>query len=142
MKLKITYITFLFIIGTFCISAQNDFKELSLSTAQKELLQKQKILVKNNREAFKKLLTEKQKRILADKTLSKKERQNALKASLTSTQKNLLVQNKESLSKAKIAFRNSLTKEQKQRIRKRAKSDKGQSRNNIREKIKKQRKRN
>ncbi|MGB2252485.1 MAG: hypothetical protein ACPH28_01835, partial [Flavobacteriaceae bacterium] len=89
---------------------------------QLEMIESQRELVKQNREAFRNSLSEEQKGLLKDNSLSMKERQQALMKTLTANQKEALKGNRESLKKLKDAFSKSLTEKQKTALKLRKKN--------------------
>ncbi|SEC17643.1 hypothetical protein SAMN04489761_2297 [Tenacibaculum sp. MAR_2009_124] len=122
-------------ISVFNVYSQDNIEGLNLSEKQQQLLQTQKELIKNNREAFKASLTSEQRTILKNKTLSKAERQTALKRTLSSSQKNIITRNTAIVKKAKTKFRATLTPKQKELIRKRQSKNRGGAKKNVRRNV-------
>jgi len=93
-----------------------------LTDAQKLMLQKQRELIKQNRERFKASLSKQQLAILENTKLTKQERQKALIASFTEVQQKMMKEQRSTVQAVKQQFRNSLTSEQIQQIRTRLRS--------------------
>ena len=93
--------------------------EKILTPDQLTLLQKQKDLVKSQREAFKNSLSDDQLAILDNEELNQRERREALRATFTQDQLDLLDVHKTNVQSLKDSFRESLTDEQKQKLRQR-----------------------
>lgn len=140
---KILKISVLFLFfGVVNLVAQEDLNILALSKEQKQLLEAQKELLRENRKAFKTTLSKKQLAILKDVRLTKSERESALKNSLNTSQKALIKKNNASLKKAKTKFRATLSERQKKQIKSRMAKQRGNptTKKRIRRKIQKARK--
>lgn len=90
-----------------------------LTKQQIDLLQKEKEVMKTNREAFKASLTKEQLAILSDKTISKTEIRKRLVATFSKTQLSMVKNQQTSLRKTRENFRNTLTSEQRKMLKER-----------------------
>ncbi|PQJ21607.1 hypothetical protein [Tenacibaculum sp. SG-28] len=133
---------FFLFLGVVQLVAQEEQDVLKLSKEQKELLEAQKKLLINNRNAFKATLSTEQLAILKDSKLTKSERERALKNSLNASQKGLIKKNNASLQKAKTRFRATLSERQKKQIKSRMAKQRGNAnaKKRMRRKIQKVRK--
>jgi murein L,D-transpeptidase YcbB/YkuD len=103
-------------------SKVNQAAMADLTDAQKLMLQKQRELIKQNREKFKASLSKQQLAILENTKLTKHERQKALIASFTEAQQKMMQEQRSTVQAVKQQFKNSLTSEQIQQIRTRLRS--------------------
>lgn len=94
----------------------------SLTAAQKEMIHAQREKIKENKEAFKAMLTKEQLAILENKEMTRSEKREALKNSFTEAQRKILIKSKERLRKDKEAFMSTLTEEQKELMHARRKA--------------------
>ena len=104
------------------LSAQDsnyDIISKKLTKDQRELLQKEKEVMKVNRKAFKATLSNDQLAILSDKTISKSQIRKRLMVSFTSTQKELVKNQQLSLRKTRDNFRKTLTGDQRKMLKER-----------------------
>lgn len=111
----IIFITLMF-FTTYSNSQEIEVLE-NLTIQQKEMIEAQKKLLIDNREAFKATLTESQLTILKNTSLTKEERMKALMGSLSDSQKRLLAENRKEANFRKENFRATITEEQRQRLR-------------------------
>lgn len=128
----------LFSSGVFAQESSYKLITKELTKEQKALLQKERDVMKANREAFKATLTKEQLAILKDKTLSKAQIRQKLVATFSTNQKNLVRNQQVRLRKTREKFRQTLTRDQrkmlKERINKtREAKDRGELRNGPRE---------
>ena len=104
-KIKVSF--FLFVLSNLAMArlvAQGIPPSEIYTPKQLEMIESQRVLVKQNRDAFRNSLSENQKNLLKDNSLSTKERQQALMKTLTANQKEVLKGNRESLRKLKNDF--------------------------------------
>ena len=111
-------------------------KELTIE--QKTLLQKEREIMKTNREALKATLSKEQISILKDKTISRSEIRSKLVATFSDIQKGLIKNQEVRLRNSRETFRKSLTEDQrkllKDRIDKTRKSkDRGELKDRVRD---------
>ena len=125
MKLK-TIILSLSFLGLMLFNTTVFAQDSSFSLIQKELteqqrglLQKEKEVMKTNREAFKASLTKEQLAILRDKTISKNELRKRLVATFSGNQKSMVKNQQVSLRKTRDNFRKTLTGEQRKMLKER-----------------------
>ncbi|PWG06441.1 hypothetical protein DIS07_01015 [Polaribacter aquimarinus] len=144
MKIKtiILQISFmsLMMFGSAIFAQESNYKLITkeLTKEQKVLLQKEREIMKANRDAFKATLTKEQLAILKDKTISRSEVRLRLMKTFTKTQKDLVRNQQVRLRKTRESFRKTLTREQrkmlKERIDKiRKAKDRGELKNGPRE---------
>lgn len=94
-----------------------DFIMNELTPAQKTLLQKEREVIKTNREALKATLTKEQLSILKNKTIPRAEVRSKLLATFSETQKGLIKNQEIRLRKSRESFRKSLTKDQRKLLK-------------------------
>ncbi len=118
-KMKVTSsILILFFIslcttnGMFGQSSDYDLIMKELTKEQKELLLKEREMIKNNREALKKSLTKEQLAILTDKALRNDIKRKRLLQSFSRQQKTLVQRQEKSLRVTRENFRKTLTDNQ------------------------------
>ena len=90
-----------------------------LTEQQLALLQKEREIIKANREVFKASLTKEQLAILNDKTISKAEIMKRLVDTFSQEQKNMVQSQQTRLRDTRETFRKSLTKEQRKMLKER-----------------------
>lgn len=109
----------LFNLQTFAQDSNYSLIKKELTKEQIALLQKEKEMIKSNREAFKASLTSEQLNILRNKTLSKAEIRKQLVATFSREQKNMVQSQQVRLRKTRETFRKSLTSEQRKMLKER-----------------------
>lgn len=116
--IQIKFIIFIALMFFTTYSNSQEIEVLeNLTVQQKEMIEAQKKLLIDNREAFKATLTESQLTILKNTSLTKEERMKALMGSLSDSQKRLLAENRKEANFRKENFRATITEEQRQRLR-------------------------
>ena len=125
MKLKNIILTVSFIglmVFNTTLFAQDSSYNLikkELTQKQMDLLQKEREVIKTNRDAFKASLTQEQLAILKDKTISKNEIRKRLVATFSSNQKSMVQNQQVRLRKTRESFRKTLTGEQRKMLKER-----------------------
>lgn len=94
---------------TFGQTSDYDLIMKELTKEQKELLLKERQMIKSNREALKKSLSKKQLAILTDKTLRNDQKRTRLLQSFNRQQRNLVQRQEKRLRVTREAFRKTLT---------------------------------
>ena len=125
MKLKTIILSLSFLslmlFNTTVFAQDSSFSliQKELTEQQRNLLQKEKDVMKINREAFKASLTKEQLVLLRDRTISKYEIRKRLVASFSRNQKNMVQNQQVSLRKTRDNFRKTLTGEQRKMLKER-----------------------
>ena len=125
MKLNKYILTIGFFSLMLCHStfiAQNsrfDVIQKELTKEQRNLLQKEKEVMKANRKAFKASRTKEQRSLLRDRRISKKELRQRLLASFSVIQKDMVRKQQVSLRETRNNFRKTLTSEQRKMLKER-----------------------
>ncbi|ARV14981.1 hypothetical protein BTO07_07395 [Polaribacter sp. SA4-12] len=125
MKLKtiiytVSFMSLMFFNTTlFAQDSSYDLITKELTKEQRDLLQKERTVMKTNRDAFKATLTKEQLAILRDKTISKSEIRAKLMSTFTNTQKDLVRNQQVRLRKTRDNFRKTLTGEQRKMLKER-----------------------
>lgn len=125
MKLKTIILSLSFLslmlFNTTVFAQDSSFSliQKELTEQQRNLLQKEKEVMKINREAFKASLTKEQLVLLRDRTISKYEIRKRLVASFSRNQKNMVQNQQVSLRKTRDNFRKTLTGEQRKMLKER-----------------------
>ena len=109
----------LFSHAVFTQNSSYDLITKELTKDQKALLQKEREVMKTNRESFKATLTKEQITILRDKTISKNEIRKKLTETFSRTQKELVRNQQVRLRKTRESFRKTLTGEQRKMLKER-----------------------
>lgn len=120
---KIKVMPILKMLGLFCmlvlsqnLSAQSDYAliETALTEEQKALLETERELMRENRNALKNSLTEAQLEILKDKSLSTAEIRKKLYESFSESQRTLVDKQEIRIRRTREEFRRTLTQDQRQ----------------------------
>jgi hypothetical protein len=125
MKLKTIMLSLSFLslmlFNTAVFAQDSSFSliQKELTQHQRDLLQKEKEVMKINREAFKASLTKEQLVLLRNKTISKYEIRKRLVATFSRNQKNIVKIQQVSLRKTRDNFRKTLTGEQRKMLKER-----------------------
>jgi hypothetical protein len=112
-------ITMLFNIPAFAQDSSYNLIKKELTKEQRALLQKEREMIKSNREAFIASLTKEQLAILRDKTISKAEIRQRLVATFSRDQKKMVQSQQIRLRNTRETFRKSLTGEQRKMLKER-----------------------
>ena len=116
----ISFMSLMFInTPLFAQDTNYDIITKKLTKDQRELLQKEKEVMKVNRKAFKATLSNDQLAILSDKTISKSQIRKRLMVSFTRTQKELVKNQQLHLRKTRDNFRKTLTGDQRKMLKER-----------------------
>jgi len=116
----ISFMSLMFInTPLFSQDTNYDIITKKLTKDQRELLQKEKEVMKVNRKAFKATLSNDQLAILSDKTISKSQIRKRLMVSFTRTQKELVKNQQLHLRKTRDNFRKTLTGDQRKMLKER-----------------------
>jgi hypothetical protein len=125
MKLKtiiytVSFMSLMFFnTALFAQDSSYDLITKELTKEQRYLLQKERKVMKTNRDVFKATLTKEQLAILRDKTISKSEIKSKLMSTFTSAQKDLVKNQQVRLRKTRDNFRKTLTGEQRKMLKER-----------------------
>lgn len=134
--LTLCFILFLGLVGMTTNAQTQDYDLImkELTKEQKALLQKEREMIKNNREALKKTLTKEQLSILTDRTLRNDQKRSLLMRSFTKAQRNLVQRQEVRIKATRNEFRKSLTPDQrkilKDRITERSRRNREKRRGN------------
>ena len=122
--IKIIAVVFIgLLLGSSQLTAQQDQSDdatqalTGLNEEQKQLIERRRNMLRENREAMKASLTEEQLAIMQNQQLTKQERHEALVATFTQEQLQIMENNRIRARELRDEFRNTNTTEQRQEIR-------------------------